>query len=291
MRSYPGAAVVLSACAVVLALGEPHTEARQAATELQPATHVFATHGGTGLKAHVFAPAAASSEPRAAIVIFHGGGWAQGDAEWAYPRARHFAGRGMVAVAAEYRLSNQKDITPVEAMADARGVIRWMRAEASSLGIDPDRIAAYGWSAGAHLAAAAASFEDVDATVSSRPDALVLVSPAVSVVRDSWFQRLLGARGRAEAYSPDEHVRAGMPPTLILQGDVDTVTPLAGVRRFCDRMQEAGNTCELQVYEGFGHLFTPAGTPDNGQPAPDRTIAADAMARADRFLQSLGFQR
>ena len=89
--------------------------------------------------------------------------------------------------------------------------------------------------------------------------------------------------------SPDEHVRGGLPPTLILQGDVDTVTPLVGVSRFCNRMREAGNVCELELYEGYGHLFTPAGVPDSGQPKPDPKITEKAMARTDEFLKSLGF--
>ena len=258
----------------------------------EPQTHVFAS-GGVDLKAYVFSPAAdGKGEPRSAIVLFYGGGWAQGEPAWAFARARHFAEQGMVAVAAEYRLSDQKSITPIDAMADARAAIRWMRSQATTLRIDPRRIAAYGWSAGAHLAASAAIFEDAAAGApSARPDALVLVSPAVSLVSDQWFQRLLGTRGKASDFSPDLHVREGLPPTLILQGSTDTVTPLAGVRRFCERLVAARNTCEMHVYEGFGHLFTPAGIPDDGQPKPDPATAADALARADRFLKSLGFQR
>lgn len=80
-----------------------------------------------------------------------------------------------------------------------------------------------------------------------------------------------------------------MPPTLILQGDVDTVTPLAGAEQFCKLARAQGNECTLHVYEGFGHLFTPAGKPDDGWPQPDSTVAADAMARADRFLASHRF--
>jgi acetyl esterase/lipase len=181
-------------------------------------------------------------------------------------------------------------VTPIEAMADARAVIGWMRAQAGELGIDPDRIAADGWSAGAHLAASAAIFSNAAATqTSTAPNALILVSPAVSLDADSWFQRLVGARGNVRDFSPDEHVRAGLPPTIILQGAQDTVTPLAGVRRFCDRMKTAGNTCELHVYDGFGHLFTPAGIPDNGEPKPDAATRADALAKAEGFLRTLGY--
>jgi acetyl esterase len=259
----------------------------------EPRTHVFASVGGVDLKAYVFSPTAdGTGEPRSGIVLFYGGGWAEGEPAWAFGRARHFAEQGMVAVAAQYRLSDQKSISPIEAMADARAVIRWMRSQATPLRIDPRRIAAYGWSAGAHLAASTAIFEDAAATAgSARPDALILVSPAVSLVSDQWFQRLLGTRGNATDFSPDLHVREGLPPTLILQGSTDTVTPLPGVRRFCERMVAAKNTCDMHVYEGFGHLFTPAGIPDDGQPKPDPATAADALARADRFLKSLGFQR
>jgi acetyl esterase/lipase len=168
-----------------------------------------------------------------------------------------------------------------------------MRSQAKSLGIAQERIAAYGWSAGAHLAASAAIPEDAarGANSKARPNALVLVSPAVSLESDTWFQRLLGQRGSARDLSPDQHVREGMPPTRILQGSTDTVTPLAGVKRYCERLRAAKNNCELHVYEGFGHLFTPAGIPDDGMPKADPATAADALAKADRFLTSLGFQR
>ena len=258
----------------------------------EPAVRVFSAPGGVELKAYVFSsPLQKSGVNRPGIVVFHGGGWAAGEPAWAFSRARHFAELGMVAVAAQYRLSDQKSVTPVEAMSDARAAIRWIRSEAGSLGIDPKRIAAYGWSAGAHLAASAAIFEDTApaARFSAAPNALILVSPAVSVTSDSWFQGLLGTRGHAQDFSPDEHVRAGLPPTLILQGSSDTVTPLAGVRRFCERLRTAKNECELHVYDGFGHLFTPAGIADDGVPQPDPATAADALARADRFLRSLGF--
>jgi len=66
------------------------------------------------------------------------------------------------------------------------------------------------------------------------------------------------------------------------------VTPLPGVRRFCDRLRTAKNECELHVYDGFGHLFTPAGIADDGVPQPDAATASDALDRADRFLRSLG---
>jgi acetyl esterase/lipase len=258
-----------------------------------PAEYVYASPGGVDLKAYVFFPRKReTAEPRAAIVLFHGGGWSMGEPQWGFSGARHFAERGLVAVAVQYRLSNEKaGVTPLEAMADAKAALRWTRENAASLGIDPERIAAYGWSAGGHLAASAAIFHDAgsDRRPSPSPNALVLISPAVSLGQDRWVARLLGGRAKASEISPDEHVRPGLPPTLILQGSRDTVTPLPGVQRFCERLRAAGNRCEIHVYDGFGHLFTPPGVPDADWPKPDPATQEDALARADRFLKSLGF--
>jgi len=284
-KSWPGA--------ILLLLGLVYGTAAQGGAQREPAVHVYAAPGGTELKAYVFSPDETGGGSRSAIVLLHGGGWTMGEPQWAFARARHFADRGMVAIAVQYRLSDYKDITPIEATEDVRAAFRWVRLWADSLGVDPKRVAAYGWSAGAHLAVFAAILDTVATRrdVSRGPDALVLVSPAVSLASDGHVKSLLGGRAQVRDISPDEHVRKGLPPTLILQGNVDSVTPLRGAKRFCDRMRDAGNACELHVYKGFGHLFTPAGTPDDGWPKPDPTVSADAMARADRFLEALGFPK
>jgi len=263
--------------------------ASQESAAMDPAVHVYASVEGVDLKAYVFSPKESElQKPRAAILLFHGGGWVMGEPAWMFPRARHFAERGLVAVAVQYRLSDQKTVTPLEAMDDARSAIRWVRAKAEMLNVDPQRVAAYGWSAGGHLACMAAIQVGPSGEISSSPDALVLVSPAVALEFDRWPQKLLGLRANVRDISPDLHVRKGMPPTLILQGHIDTVTPLSGAKRFCDRLREAGNRCDLHVFHGFGHLFTPKGTPDDGMPKPDPATSADAAASADRFLTSLG---
>ena len=282
-----GIATATASALAVLWLRAPVAE-----EPIAPREYVYSKAGGVALKAYVFSPPGPRpGRPRAAVALFHGGGWAEGEPAWVFSRARRFAKLGMVAVAVQYRLCDQKYVTPLEAMADARAAFRWIRTRSDTFGVDPSRVAAYGVSAGGHLAVMAAALDDSLSRggVSTSPDALVLVSPALALESDSWVQRLLLGRAAVQDISPTMNVRRGMPPTLILQGEVDTVTPLAGAKRFCERMLAAGNACETHVYKGFGHLFTPAGIPDGGWPRPDSATVADAGVRAERFLASLKF--
>jgi acetyl esterase/lipase len=254
-----------------------------------PKDYVYVSRDSLDLKLFVFIPHNDVKTPNSAIVIFHGGGWTMGEASWAFPLARHFAELGITSISVQYRLSDEKSITPLDAMTDACDAIGWIRNNAKLLSIDPRKIAAYGWSAGGHLAVSAAIFNKSTSSINCSPDALILESPAVSLLGDRWPRHLLLNRDDIRNISPDEHVREGLPPTLILQGDLDTVTPLAGAERFHRKMLEKRNYCELKIYKGFGHLFTPASLPDNGRPNPDPEIRADARKTSTNFLREFNF--
>lgn len=242
------------------------------------------------LKAYVFFQDSISNKMNhPAIVIFHGGGWASGGASWSFGRAKHFAELGFVSIAVQYRLSDQKNITPIDAMEDARDIIKWIRLNKDLLKIDPNKLVGYGWSAGAHLVTSASIFSDSNSSVSSSPNALILVSPAVSLEKDGWFRELLLDRVKVSEVSPEENIKNGLPPTLILQGRDDTVTPLAGVENFASKMKSKGNICELIVFDNVGHLFTPSSEPDDGFPNPDKKVQSMAYEKADEFLKSLGY--
>lgn len=250
------------------------------AQEHAPRVERIAAEDGRAVEAHIFEPEARRASPRSAIVLLHGGGWVAGDASWVYPRAQRFAEAGAIAVAVEYRLGDPRGAT-----AEAQAIIRWLRANANVLNLDPARIAAYGVSAGGQLSVSAAQSEDANA----RPNAIVMVSPALDLERDGWFARLTGSAETAREFSPLANVRAGQPPTLILQGDVDTETPLRGARAFCEAVRAHNDLCVLKVYVGYGHLFTPAGINDRDTPQPDPTISAQAADLAEAFLRSQGF--
>jgi acetyl esterase/lipase len=223
--------------------------------------------------------------------LFHGGGWSAGSADWTFDSARRFAGLGFVAISVEYRLS-QGEETPIEALADTCAAFRWVRQHADELSVDPKRVAGYGVSAGGHLVAAAATVRcptDGTNSISSGPDALLLWSPALDVAADAWFGKLLQGRASAKDYSPVEHVGHSTPPTSIVHGAKDTLTPLSGVKRFRDRMTQLGRICELNVHENVGHLLTRNLVNQESDFDPDPGARAAGIAQHERFLRERGF--
>ena len=259
--------------------------------------NIYKTENDFILEVHIFKPKDfIITEKRPAIVIFHGGGWVSGYPSWAFSRAKHFSDQGMIGIAAQYRLSNYKDVTPVEAMKDAKDVFLWLRTNADSLGIIPNRIAGEGWSAGGHLVTSAAIFVDTLSSqkINSAPNALILTSPALDTdpKHDGYFKSLLGTRDiDPNDLSPVENVAEGLelPPTLILQGRTDRLTPTKYAQLFHDKMKASNYQCELVIYENCGHLFTPSNLDDTGMPQPDKEILKKANKKADEFLIKLGY--
>ncbi len=278
----------IGSVAALLLASMPSIAAPAKADITQPITQFFAKRSGVSLRAVVYRPEGwRPRELRPAVVIFHGLGWKEGQPEWGESYAKHYAKLGMVGICAQYRVANDK-LTPLDSMADARDAIRWVRVNAQALGIDPSRIAAHGLSTGAHLALSAATTPE-RASVSASPNALILYSPPVDLENDAKLQAMLGTKATAASISPIANVTKGLPPMIILQGDVDTVTPHASAKAFCDKMVQVGNRCELNTYMYMGHLFTPKGTPDDKKPQPNPKVEAAALEKVDAFLVSLGY--
>lgn len=257
--------------------------AGQAGGPRPPATRVYRVVGGDSLRVHVFRPAGAAGDSIHAILLFHGGGWSAGSPEWTFAAARRFADSGLVAVAVQYRLS-AGDVTPIDALADACAAFAWVRAHAGALGVT-GRVAGYGVSAGGHLVAATAT---VGCPGDARgPDALLLWSPALDVAHDGWFARLLRGRAAAADLSPAAHVGPATPPTSIVHGERDALTPLAGVRRYCTALAALGRDCDLHVYPGVGHLLTRNLANQESDFDADPAASADGVARHHAFLRAL----
>ncbi|MEW6363324.1 MAG: alpha/beta hydrolase [Acidobacteriota bacterium] len=250
----------------------------------EPQMYTYREIDGTPLHAYVFAPAdRGKAEPANAILLVHGGGWSAGSAEWTFDAARQFAESGLVAISIQYRLS-EGDVTPIEALDDVCAAFRWARENTGRLGIT-GCVLGYGVSAGGHLVALAATR---GCSGGVGPDALLLWCPALDVAADGWFQRKLNGRASSVTYSPVEYVSGSTPPTSIVHGAEDTLTPLSGARRFCDRLIEAGGICELNAYKGLGHLLTRNLENQESEFDPDPNARADGIARHLAFLRILG---
>lgn len=134
----------------------------------------------------------------------------QGDVGQFAPQAKHLAQRGMVAVLVDYRMRSRHGTTPLDAIADAKSAVRWVRS------------------------------------------------------RDA---------------SPLHHLRAGLPPTLILHGKADAVVPYADVDRLCAESTALGNQCRLVGYEGASHGFF--------NPGRGEKWYRETLLETDRFLTDL----
>jgi acetyl esterase/lipase len=235
------------------------------------------------LQMHVFEPEGfKASDKRACYLIIHGGGWTGGAPPRMYPFAAHYAKLGLVGISMSYRLHNAKtSVSVFDCVKDARSGVRYIRAHADELGIDPQKIIVSGGSAGGHLAVSTALFDEVnedsdDLTISATPTTLVLLFPVIDTSKEGYGQAKIGERW--QELSPAHNVRTGVPPTLIFHGTGDTVTPFAGVKTFHEAMLKAGNRCELDINEGGAH----------GYLMRDKVLFDDMMKKADAFLKSLG---
>jgi len=256
---------------------------------------VYKETGPTKLNIYIYEPAGHRASDRTpAIVLFFGGGWTNGSPGQFEQHCRYLAARGMVAMTADYRVGSRQGAKTVDCVRDAKSAVRWVRANAARLGVDPARIAAGGGSAGGHIAAAAATIREFDEpsenrSVSSVPDALVLFNPAIALApfggqepfppeQAAQLHERIGEDPKS--LSPAHHVRKGAPPAIVFFGTADRL--LAGGQYFCDEMKKAGSRCELVTYEGQQHGFFNFGRPGNN-------YFLDTLKKADAFLVSLGY--
>ena len=254
---------------------------------------------GVALPIHIFEPTNhQSKDKRPAIVFFFGGGWRGGSPQQFQNHCRYLASRGMVAMTAEYRVLNRHGVKAVSCFRDAKSAIRWVRQNAERLGIDPERIAAGGGSAGGHLAGALGTIrefdeKDEDTSISSVPNALVLFNPALVLAPIEGYEakdleklanleERLGVR--PERLSPYHHVHKGQPPTIIFHGKADATVPYFTSEVFAQKAQMKKNRCELLGYDGQPHGFFNYGRSGN-------KYFIDTVQRMDAFLVSLGYMK
>lgn len=227
-----------------------------------------------------------ATDTRPAIVFYHGGGWVGGAPGQFTEHAKYLASRGMVVVQVEYRLLDRGgDEPPTICVRDAKSAMRWVRGRASPLGIDPDRIASAGGSAGGHLAAFVGLVDGLDdpqddTTISAKSNAMVLFNPVFDNGPDEWGHQRVGSRYKE--FSPAHNISADDPPALVFLGSEDALVPVGTAETFKRKMTQAGVRCELMVFPGKPHGFFNYGK-DGNEPYYKTVMAMD------KFLASLGW--
>ena len=201
----------------------------------------------------------AGGERRPAVVMIHGGGWRVGDKGSWRPEAERLAARGWVAFSINYRL-DEPAVFPAE-VDDAQAAVRWVRDHAGEYGVDTDRIAALGESAGGHLTAMLATLgngrERIRAGAAWSPpvDLTVLAGSR----GDGWARPLLGCTRDtcpdtlAQA-SPVNHVDGGDAP-LYLVNSTEELVPLSQAQAMADKLKGAGVDHRLDVFPGNRHAL------------------------------------
>ncbi|MBL7189309.1 MAG: alpha/beta hydrolase fold domain-containing protein [Phycisphaerae bacterium] len=251
---------------------------------------VYSQVGGRKLLLDLCLPAKGSA-PSPVIVWVHGGGWRNGSKN-AGSRARGMLDRGYAVVDAGYRLSGEA-IFPAQ-VEDCKAAVRWVRANATRYGFDPDRIGAWGSSAGGHLVAFIGTAGDVrefdtetNAQYSSRVQAvcdwfgptdllqmdrhMIEGSRLVHDEPGSPESLLVGGPIQKEPYkslagkaNPITYVTKDDPPFLIMHGDKDMLVPLHQSELLLDALKKAGINASLYVVKGGGHGLR------GGQESPEK---------------------
>lgn len=229
---------------------------------------VYAEVGGAPLRFDHYRPLGVA-EPAPAVVFVHGGAWVRGDPSQAAGNALHFAPRGIATVAISYRLAPEHRFpAPLD---DVRHGLRWVRAHAGELGIDPERLALVGLSAGAHLAVLAHLAANVAALAPDLPPDLRDVPETVRAVvahygpydlarrRSEMIDALLGPRGEDAAWvrlaSPIAHAAGATAPLLLIHGTADQIVSWRESERMHAALLAADKPSELLLLEGAPHAF------------------------------------
>lgn len=224
-------------------------------------TYKQTPQGELKLQVH-YPPDWKATDKRPAIVFFFGGGWKNGTTAQFLNQATYLATRGMVTVRADYRVSSRQQTTPESAVEDAKTAVRWVRAKAAELGVDPQRIVASGGSAGGHLAACtgmtdAYEAKSEDAKVSSRPNAMVLFNPALDLaaleVAEKWPEGKGDGNAIVPQIDPARFIKKGLVPTVVFFGTADRM--LDHARAFADKSKALGNRCEVFTAAEQPHGF------------------------------------
>jgi acetyl esterase/lipase len=247
---------------------------------------VFGKGGSMDLLLDVYQPPAGVTSKRMAIIHLFGGGFFAGNKNAGYiiNDARALGARGYTNISANYRLQTQ-GLWPAQ-IHDVKAAIRWTRANATRLGIEPDRIVVAGYSAGGMLSLLAAGTngrkelegDGGNAGVSSDVNACIGVYPLASA---QIAGGLFGGKPTPEqtaAASPTTYISATFAPTIFVHGTKDGTIPVQSSVDFFTKLHALNVPSTLTLIQGADHAF------DNNAPDAVEVMAASIDLFLDRLL-------
>lgn len=228
---------------------------------------VFGKGGDIDLLLDVYHPPQGVTPKRMGIIHLFGGGFSTGSKNAGYivNDVRALGRLGYTNISANYRLTSQ-GLWPSQ-IYDTKAAIRWVRANAAKIGIDADKIAISGYSAGGLLSLLAAGTNGMaqfegsggNAGVSSNVQAGIGVYPLASTtIAGNLFPTTLSAEERTamvEAASPANYIGKTFAPTIFIHGTADTTVPLSSSIDFFTKLNAAGVPTSITTIQGAAHAF------------------------------------
>lgn len=242
---------------------------------------VIGKAGNRDLEADIFQPPK-KEKNRPAVLIVHGGGWLEGDKTQLRGYGILLSRLGFVCMCNSYRLSDEA-IWPAQ-IQDVNCAVRYLRANAKDLGVDPDRIGITGNSAGGHLSLMAAAegypeeFEGDGGNnhITSQIKAVCAIYPPTTIKNlthidplENAFLMLMGKKAEQLEYdkaSPMSYINENYPPTMLIHGSSDSVVKLRDSKDLYEALIAANRPAELHIFSEEEHAF-------DGDPPYGRVVA------------------
>jgi len=244
------------------------------------APRVYSESDDKKLYCNIFRPVNQGPGPFPGVVLVHGGGWFGGMRQQLRWYGRHFAARGYVAMAIDYRRMFRWAFP--HCVHDCKAAVRWLRLNADDLRLDADRILALGNSAGGHLScmlAVTRPEHGLEGTANLGPSSAIQAAVSLYGPQEltyylapdwplkvagpipPWYIRHFVERDHGvvddpfEAASPITYADEHSPPIMFVHGTRDILSPFEQSVKFHEKLKDLGVPTELVAVEGRNHAF------------------------------------
>lgn len=219
--------------------------------------------GDRELLCDIYQPSSPGVHP--AVLVVHGGAWRSGNRKQLQGYATALAKRGCVCFAIDYRLA-PKDQFPAQ-IEDCRTAVKWVRENAKTYSIDPNRLGAIGYSAGGHLVTLLATTGEAPSEKNGQTDTRLQAVAAGGAPTDfrffpdngRWAEYLMGgdlttAADKFQAASAAAFADRDDAPTFFFNGTADKLVPLLWTRSAHEALKQAGVETVLHTIDGANHM-------------------------------------